>query len=142
MEFFRIIFFFLLDDTNPFNDIECLALLKSDNFEFKIKKREISFGRTSDTINVDLDLSTVLNDPKKVSRNQGVIKFNELAGEFFIYNNSDKAIFVDGKILLKLCKTQLHDKSIVQISSFSCIFFINFNRILPIQNETKKLLVK
>ena len=62
-----------------------------------MKKREITFGRTSETVNVDLDLSTVGADSKKISRNQGTIKFSE-NGDFFIFNNSNKPIFVDGKI--------------------------------------------
>lgn len=88
-------------------------MLKSVNDEFKIKSREFKIGRTSDSVSVDLDLSLIGN-AKHVSRNQCTIKMNENCN-FFIYNHSNKAIYVDGKILLKKCKTQLNDRSIIQV---------------------------
>jgi hypothetical protein len=74
-----------------------LGVLKSDNFEYKIKKREITMGRSSDKQSVDIDLTNLIIESKKVSRNQGAIKFDE-NGNFFIYNNSDRPIYVDGEI--------------------------------------------
>jgi hypothetical protein len=78
-----------------------------------MKSREITFGRSTDTVNVDLDF-TQIGMANKISRNHGSIKMNDNC-TFYIYNNSNKPLFVDGKIVLKACKTQLFDKSIIQV---------------------------
>lgn len=124
---------------NDFENIECLAILESENFKYIMKSREISMGRSTPKSTVDLDFQLIGSDKaKKISRNQGAIKMNE-SGEFFLYNYSKQAIFVDGKIVLESCKTQLFDKSIIQLDDFSLLFFINFNVVAPIIENSKSL---
>ena len=62
-----------------------------------MKKREITLGRSNEKLSVDVDLSNLIIESKKVSRDQGAIKFDE-NGKFFVYNNSDRPIYVDGNI--------------------------------------------
>ena len=98
---------------NAFEDVECLAVLECDNFKYLMKSRDISLGRSSEDRKVDLDFALIGN-AKKVSRSQGAIRMND-EGQFFIFNNSKRTIFVDGKVLFNSCKTQLFDKSIIQV---------------------------
>jgi hypothetical protein len=80
-----------------------------------MKSREISFGRATDSTQVDLDFST-FGLATRVSRNHGQIKMTDNC-TFYLYNNSSRPVFVDGKIVLKSCKTQLFDKTIIQVLS-------------------------
>lgn len=102
----------LMNKQNPFENIECLALIESNNLRYLMTKREVTFGRSS---LVDIDLSK-LNNSNKISREHGFIRMYE-NGTFYLFNNSNRPIFIDGKIILKSCKTQLFDKSIIQVNT-------------------------
>lgn len=63
---------------------------------------------------MDIDLS--LEGPAwKVSRRQGVIKLRS-SGEFYLANVGKRAMFVDGKPVLRGAKFKLNDNSTVEVS--------------------------
>jgi hypothetical protein len=113
----------IINKKNPFENIECLAIIEfnnNNNLKYIMNKRELTFGRLTKTSIVDLDLSKLdgnnnNNLNRNISRKHGLIRMND-NGIFYLFNNSKRPIFVDGKIILKLCKTQLFDKSIIQVN--------------------------
>lgn len=72
---------------------------------------KIKIGRS---LNADIDVSSYQMD-KKVSRDQCTINVID-TNKFVLLNNGKLPIFVDGKILINKCKTQIYDKSIIEVS--------------------------
>lgn len=78
--------------------------------DYKIK---IIIGRKNQEFEVDLDLSGIQLD-NKISRNQATVVMVS-TGVFLILNNGKLPIYVDGKIVTSRCKTQLYDKSLIEV---------------------------
>ena len=79
-----------------------------------INQFKVTIGRSSKTAKVDIDLSGYdLN--KKISRNQCSLSMVD-AGVFYLYNNGKLPVYVDGKPMHAACKTQVYDKSIIEVN--------------------------
>ena len=95
--------------------------------------QKVTIGRSTKNSQVDIDLSNIeLN--KKISRNQCSIKMIEM-GVFVLYNHGKLPVYVDGKIILKSCKTHVYDKSIIEVN-LKCFFQKTFKTFLR-QSEIK-----
>ena len=103
---------------NPFLDNDTLAVVFNDKFTYKIKKSQIFIGRSTKNSHVDIDLSD-LEANKKISRNQCSINMIE-QDAYVLLNNGKLPMYVDGKIILKECKTHIYDKSIIEVKNFFC----------------------
>ncbi|CAF0757947.1 unnamed protein product [Brachionus calyciflorus] len=111
--------------SNPFEDPSCLAVIFSENFNYTMSKREISFGRSK---NADIDLSPHELFSKKISRNQFKIVMLD-SNLFILINNGRLQVYVDGKVIQKNDRTQIFDKSIIEIGDISMLFLVNYNNI-------------
>ena len=112
---------------NPFIEPDTVAVLFCEQTEFKMKKREITIGRSS--ANADIDLSLIEKN-KKISRIQCKIILME-DDVFFLINKGNSPIFLDGEIVIKDEKKRIKDKAIIVINKISLLFLINYNNISP-----------
>lgn len=117
---------------NPFENVNCLAVIYNEHFNYTMLKSEvfftvflgfilnffikITFGRSK---TVDVDLSSYELFSKKISRVQMKISMIE-SNLFILFNLGKIQIYVDGKIVEKNKKTQIFDKSIIEVNM---IFF-------------------
>ncbi|CAG0915915.1 unnamed protein product [Notodromas monacha] len=110
--------------TLPAFDDQTVALLQGRLTCYKMKSKEVSFGRSVKGGFVDFDLS--LEGPSaKISRRQGTIKLRP-NGDFFIQNDGKRAILVDGKPVLPHHKFKLHENAVIQMCrTLQLIFHIN-----------------
>lgn len=107
---------------SPDFDNHTLAILRGRLVRYLMRSKEISFGRSTKDLTVDVDLS--LEGPAyKVSRKQGTIKLRN-NGDFFITNEGKRPIFVDGAPLLTGNKTKLNNNNVVEVI---CRVFLLFN---------------
>merc|ERR1712179_281757 len=98
-----------------------------------MRSKEISLGRSTDDVTVDVDLK--LEGPAtKVSRRQGFIKLKN-TGEFFLLNEGKRAIFVNGVPISRGAKAKLTNNSVLEISSLKFVFHVNTELIEAIRAE-------
>lgn len=100
----------------PEFDNQTLAVLRGRLVRYLMRSREITFGRTSKEVTVDVDF-TLEGPACKVSRKQGTIKLRS-NGDFFITNEGKRPIFIDGMPLLNANKTRLSNNSVIEVSFF------------------------
>ena len=124
--------------SNPFLDLNTFAVLFFGEQSFAMKKLEIVIGRSSDA---DFDLSrlkelvedqnagggdkeehsstpTYKMNLNSLSRKQfRIVIHNDVQNgiSFYLYNDGKLPIYVDGKVLLNRTKTQLYDKSFIEV---------------------------
>ena len=61
----------------------------------------------------------------KISRRQGIIKLKN-NGEFYIANEGKRALYIDGKPVLKGNKAKLNHNSVVEVSDIkNCRFLLH-----------------
>ena len=96
-------------------DCKVLATIINENFEYKMEKNEITFGRKTEEFNVDIDLS-MSSACTKISRKQGVIRLED-NGSLTIYNKGLRPIFVDGKLVTKGEYAPLFHRSVIHVQS-------------------------
>lgn len=99
----------------PEFDNQTLAVLRGRLVRYLMRSREITFGRTSKEVTVDVDF-TLEGPACKVSRKQGTIKLRS-NGDFFITNEGKRPIFIDGMPLLNANKSRLSNNSVIEVSS-------------------------
>lgn len=116
-------------------DNQTLAVLRGRLVRYLMRSREITLGRATKDISIDVDLS--LEGPAwKISRRQGVIKLHN--GDFYIANEGKRPVFVDGKPVLAGNKYKLENNSVVEIVGLRFIFLINQDLIAAIRAEATK----
>jgi len=96
-------------------DCKVLATITNENFEYKMEKNEITFGRKTEEFNVDIDLS-MSSACTKISRKQGVIRLED-NGSLTVYNKGLRPIFVDGKLVTKGEYAPLFHRSVIHVQS-------------------------
>ncbi|UYV82004.1 MCRS1 [Cordylochernes scorpioides] len=75
---------------------------------------QITLGRSTRDNTVDVDLS--LEGPSwKVSRRQGVIKLHQ--GEFYIYNEGKRPIYVDSRPVLTGTKAKMTNNAVIEVGT-------------------------
>lgn len=104
----------ITDKPNPFGEVDTLALLFSEKIEFKMKKKEISLGRSSSNTEVDFNLG-IINENKKISRKQCIIVHLK-SNLFYLFNRGKLPVFVDGNPVVLNDKIQLNDKSLIEVN--------------------------
>ena len=75
----------------------------------------------------------------KVSRRQGIIKL-KTNGDFFISNEGQRAIYVDGKPVSVGAKCKLSNNAVVEIAGLRFIFLVNTDLINIVRAEAAKTL--
>ncbi|CAB3376266.1 Hypothetical predicted protein [Cloeon dipterum] len=118
-------------------DNQTLAVLRGRFVRYLMRSREITLGRMSKDLSVDVDLA--LEGPAyKVSRRQGTIRLRN-NGDFFLVCEGKRAIMVDGKPLLTAKKTRLNNNSVIEISTLRFTFLVNQELIAVIRQEAAKM---
>lgn len=75
---------------------------------------QITLGRITKDNTIDVDLA--LEGPAcKISRRQGVIKLKN-NGDFYLANEGKRAVYIDGKPVMRGCKHKLANNSVVEVS--------------------------
>lgn len=122
----------------PDFDNQTLAVLRGRLVRYLMRSREITIGRATKDNQIDVDLS--LEGPAwKVSRRQGIIKLKN-NGDFFISNEGQRAIYVDGKPVTIGNKFKLSNNAVVEIAGLRFIFLINTDLIHIVRAEAAKSL--
>lgn len=104
-------------------DNQTLAVLRGRLVRYLMRSKEISLGRSSREISVDIDFS--LEGPAyKVSRRQAIIKLRS-NGEFVFANEGKRAVYIDGKPVLTGNKHRLNHNSVVELAGLRFVFLVN-----------------
>ncbi|XP_059477783.1 microspherule protein 1 [Neocloeon triangulifer] len=118
-------------------DNQTLAVLRGRFVRYLMRSREITLGRMTKDLSVDVDLS--LEGPAyKVSRRQGTIRLRN-NGDFFLVCEGKRSIMVDGKPLLTGKKTRLNNNSVMEIGTLRFTFLVNQELIAVIRQEAAKM---
>uniref|UniRef100_A0A8C6PX49 Microspherule protein 1 n=1 Tax=Nothobranchius furzeri TaxID=105023 RepID=A0A8C6PX49_NOTFU len=121
----------------PDFDNQTLAALRGRMVRYLMRSREITLGRATKDKQIDVDLS--LEGPAwKISRKQGVIKLKN-NGDFFIANEGQRPIYIDGRPVLSGNKWKLNNNSVVEIAGLRFVFLINLDLISLIKAEAAKM---
>jgi len=112
-----------------------LAVVRGRLVRYLMRSRQISLGRATKSNQVDVDLS--LEGPSwKISRRQGYVKLFDSTGEFFVYNEGKRPIYVDSKPVLNGTRQLLNNNCVIEISCLRFIFLINQDLINAIKLES------
>lgn len=113
-----------------------LAVLRGRHMRYLMLLEQITFGRSTKHVKVDVDLS--LEGPaSKISRKQGMIELQP-NGEFIIVNTGKRPFFVDSQPVLGNGHCiQIHNNAVVEISGLRFVFLINLDRIAKLREEAK-----
>lgn len=103
----------------PEFDNQTLAVLRGRLVRYLMRSKEITFGRNSKDITVDVDL-TLEGPAYKISRKQGTIKLRS-NGDFFISNEGKRPLYIDGVPLLQGNKSRLNNNCVVEVCSVQFI---------------------
>lgn len=101
-----------------------LAVLRGRHMRYLMILKQITFGRSTKQVTVDVDLS--LEGPAaKISRKQGMIEL-QANGEFIIVNTGRRPFYVDAQPVLGNghCLV-IHNNAVVEISGLRFVFLIN-----------------
>lgn len=99
---------------SPEFDNQTLAILRGRAVRYLMRSREITFGRNTDDLVVDVNLA-LEGAAHKVSRKQGTIKLRS-NGDFFIVNEGKRPIFIDGAPVIKGERTKLNNNNVIEVS--------------------------
>jgi len=117
-------------------DNQTLAVLRGRLVRYLMRSREITVGRSTKDVVVDVDLG--LEGPaSKISRRQAVIKLKHTA-EFHLANEGRRAVIVNGTPVLMGESILLQNNAVVQFSGLTFIFIVNLELIQAIRNESSK----
>ncbi|CRL06647.1 CLUMA_CG019549, isoform A [Clunio marinus] len=122
---------------SPEFDNQTLAILRGRAVRYLMRSREITFGRNSKDLVVDVNLA-LEGAAHKVSRKQGTIKLRS-NGDFFIVNEGKRPIFIDGAPVITGGRSKLSNNNVIEISGLRFIFLVNFDLIQAIRSESAKL---
>ncbi|KAK3270140.1 hypothetical protein CYMTET_21448 [Cymbomonas tetramitiformis] len=99
-----------------------LAAMAGLNTTFLIKKPEVTVGRSTDGLQVDIDLSEEGN-ASKVSRKQALIRLDD--GVFEIVNVGRRNILVNNCILETDKRRRLENHALIEVCSLRLLFQVN-----------------
>ncbi|VFQ99879.1 unnamed protein product [Cuscuta campestris] len=99
------------------------AILYGRHLRSFIKKREVILGRSTDGIDVDIDLRKEGN-ANKISRRQAIIKM-EADGSFFLRNIGKNSITVNGKTVDNGKMQFLSSSCLIEIKGMGFVFEVN-----------------
>ncbi|CAG0898031.1 unnamed protein product [Darwinula stevensoni] len=121
---------------SPEFDAQTLAVLHGRLVRYLVRSKEVTFGRSTNASQVDIDLS--LEGPAwKVSRKQGTIKLRS-NGDFIVCNEGKRPIYIDGKPVLQGSKAKIRNQSIFEVSHLQFIFLVNLDLVAAVEEETAK----
>ncbi|KAG9148985.1 hypothetical protein Leryth_010601 [Lithospermum erythrorhizon] len=109
------------------------AVLYGHHSRHLIKKPEVLLGRTSEDIQVDIDLSTE-RCKNKVSRRQAIIKVND-DGAFSLENLGKASIYVNGREVASRESQYLTSSCLIEIRNAALLFEINPARVKQYMEE-------
>lgn len=110
---------------SPEFDSQTLAILRGRAVRYLMRSREITFGRNSNDMTVDVNLS-LEGAAHKVSRKQGTIKLRS-NGDFFILNEGKRPIFIDGAPITTGNRTKLNNNNVIEVRNYICGFDGHFH---------------
>ncbi|KAG5409219.1 hypothetical protein IGI04_005538, partial [Brassica rapa subsp. trilocularis] len=114
-----------------------LAVLHGRDFKHFIRKQEVIIGRSSDGMNVDIDLGKY-GYGSKVSRRQALVKL-EKNGTFSLKNLGKRHIIVNGEKLSTGQIASLTSRSSVDIKGKVFVFMINKEAVRQfLKNNTRR----
>ncbi|XP_066396897.1 uncharacterized protein [Miscanthus floridulus] len=99
------------------------AILYGQRMKYYIREPEVSLGRETEEVHVDIDLSKE-GKANKISRRQAVIKMDD-DGSFYINNTGKCSIFVNGKEVPCSKRINLMSDSLIEIRNLKFIFHVN-----------------
>lgn len=102
---------------------EALAILYGRHLRHYIRKPEVLLGRSTDDIDVDIDLSKE-GRANKISRRQAIIKM-EADGSFFLKNLGKSSVSVNGVEIASGQLLNLSTNCLIEIRGMSLVFEIN-----------------
>lgn len=85
----------------------------------------MTIGRAQHTEATDhMDLSPYIDVEmtRKVSRKQCSITYQASVDKFFLLNHGKQPVYIDGKVISSQQKTQLYDKSIIEVLNLLFLF--------------------
>ncbi|KAF8677912.1 hypothetical protein HU200_046397 [Digitaria exilis] len=103
------------------------AVLYGQHLKCYIRDPEVTLGRQTKEVNVDIDLGKEGN-ANKISRRQAVIKMDD-CGSFCIENTGKCSIFVDSKEVPCNRRMSLISDSLLEIRNMKFIFHVNHNAV-------------
>lgn len=109
---------------SPEFDNQTLAILRGRAVRYLMRSREISFGRNSKELMVDVNLS-LEGAAHKVSRKQGTIKLRS-NGDFFIVNEGKRPIYIDGTPVIQGSRTKLSNNNVIEVRNL-IVVLVNSN---------------
>jgi len=107
----------------PDFDNQTLAVLRGRSVRYLMRSKEISLGRSSKEVRVDIDFS-LEGYAYKVSRRQAIIKLRN-NGEFVFANEGKRPVYVDGNPVLTGNKLRLNHNSVVELAGLRFVFLVN-----------------
>ncbi|TVU44535.1 hypothetical protein EJB05_03980 [Eragrostis curvula] len=99
------------------------AVIYGLHLKYFIKDSEVTLGRETEDIKVDIDLGKE-GRANKISRRQAVIKMDE-TGSFHIKNTGKYPIFVNSKEIPSCKRINLSSDSLIEIKDMRFIFHVN-----------------
>ncbi|XP_051206896.1 uncharacterized protein [Lolium perenne] len=99
------------------------AIIYGRYLKYYIKDPEVTLGRETEEVHVDIDLAKEGN-ANKISRRQAVIKMDEV-GSFHIKNIGKYPIFVNGKEVPRNKRINLISDALLEIRGMNFIFHVN-----------------
>lgn len=116
----------------------CLAVLRSENYEFFMRNEAIMIGRGSADQIVDVELNFVSEKPCiHISRNQAIISFLEDCN-FYIENCGNRVFRVNGVIIPIGGIALLPPNALLDFSDALLIFIPNLKMVNGIKDNLKK----
>ena len=116
----------------------CLAILRSEKYEFLMQSEAIMIGRGSADQIVDVEMNFVSEKPcTHISRNQAIISFLEDCN-FYIENCGNRAFRVNGVIIPVGAMGILPPNSILDFSDALLLFIPNLNLVEEVKEAMKK----
>ncbi|KAG2625345.1 uncharacterized protein LOC120700455 [Panicum virgatum] len=104
-----------------------LAVIYGLHLKYFMKDPEVTLGRETEDVKVDIDLGKE-GRANKISRRQAVIKMDE-AGSFHIKNIGKCPIFVNSKEIPSCKRINLSSDSLIEIKDMRFIFHINHDAV-------------
>ena len=117
-------------------DNQTLAVLRGRQVRYLMRSREISVGRATGDLTVDVDLS--LEGPAtKVSRKAAIVKLTN-NGEFHLANEGKRPVMVNGSAVVMGEAAKLVNNTVVEFCNLRFVFLINTELIEAIRTEAAK----
>ncbi|KAK1267419.1 hypothetical protein QJS04_geneDACA014501 [Acorus gramineus] len=104
-----------------------LAVFYSRHLKYYIKKPEVSLGRGTEDVHIDIDLGRE-GRANKISRHQAIIKMDE-DGSFSIKNTGKYSIFVNRKEVMANQCCNLSSSCLIEVRGMTFAFEVNQNSV-------------